>query len=106
MESYCIICAEKLTTRQEALSCHGCDKWQHCQCQTGITREQYLETVTSWLEVIWRCMWCIDTSLPDAESTRLDKHDVDAFDILPSFDHELSEIKDQDIGMATTSWYL
>ena len=46
MESYyCIFCPKEITSRQEALLCNGCDKWQDWQCQTGITRELYRDTV-------------------------------------------------------------
>ena len=37
---YCLwLCAEEVTSRQEALLCDGCDRWQHQRCQTGITRK-------------------------------------------------------------------
>ena len=48
MESfYCIFCAKEVTSRQEALLCDGCDRWQHRRCQTGITREDYRAAVRS-----------------------------------------------------------
>ena len=76
---YCIFCAKEVTSRQEALVYHGCDRWQHRRCQTGITREQHRAAVRSGEEVIWRCLYCSDNStdhsLPVAESTRLEETD-------------------------------
>ena len=48
---YCIFCSEEVTSRQEALLCEGCDKWQHRRRQTGITREQYRDAVKSGLDI-------------------------------------------------------
>ena len=83
MESfYCIFCAKEVTSRQEALLCDGCDRWQHRRCQTGITREDYRAAVRSGKEIVWTCIYCADDdSIPIAESTRLDD-----FDIPPSLD--------------------
>ena len=36
---YCLFCAEEVISRQEALLCDGCDRWQHRRCQTCITRK-------------------------------------------------------------------
>ena len=85
---YCLFCAEEVTSREEALLCDGCDRWQHRRCQTGITREQYREAVRSGLEVIWRCLYCSASSTPIAESTRLSYEDMDTFDIPASFETE------------------
>ena len=99
MESYyCLSCSQEVTSRQEALLCDGCDKWQHRRCQTGITRVEYRTAVRSGLEVIWRCLYCSDTSTPIAESTRLSYEDLDAFDILASF-----EVEEKQTGMGTFS---
>ena len=95
---YCLFCAEEVTSRQEALLCDGCDRWQHRRCQTGITREQYREAVRSGLEVIWRCLYCSASSTPIAESTRLSYEDMDTFDIPASF-----EIENEQTGMGTFS---
>ena len=95
---YCLFCAEEVTSRQEALLCDGCDRWQHRRCQTGITREQYREAVRSGLEVIWRCLYCSASSTPIAESTRLSYEDMDTFDIPASF-----ETESEQTGMGTFS---
>ena len=95
---YCLFCAEEVTSRQEALLCDGCDRWQHRRCQTGITREQYREAVRSGLKVIWRCLYCSACSTPIAESTRLSYEDMDTFDIPASF-----EIENEQTGMGTFS---
>ena len=52
----------------------------------------------SGLEVIWRCLSCSDSSTPIVESTRLSYEDMDAFDILASF-----EIENEETGMGTFS---
>ena len=92
---YCIFCSEEVTSRQEALLCEGCDKWQHWRCQTGITREQYRDAVKSGLDIAWQCLYCAPT--PIAESTALEDMDatMDAFDIPDSL-----EMENQELGMA------
>ncbi|XP_068677112.1 uncharacterized protein [Montipora foliosa] len=89
---YCIFCTEEVTSRQEALLCDGCDRWQHRHCETGITREQYRAAVRSGKEVIWRCLYCsgnsTDHSLPVHESTRL--KETDNFNIPASFEDSSS----------------
>ena len=38
MESYCcIFCSEEVSSRQKALLCDGCERWQHRRCQTANT---------------------------------------------------------------------
>ena len=97
---YCIFCTEQVTSRQEAVLCDGCNRWQHRRCETGITREQYGAAVRSGEEVIWRCLYCSDNStdhsLPVAESTRLEE--TDNFNIPASF-VELIPLN-QETGMA------
>ena len=44
-EFYCVSCSEIVTTRQEALLCDRCERWQHRRCGTGITRETYRRAV-------------------------------------------------------------
>ena len=101
MESfYCIFCTEQVTSRQEAVLCDGCNRWQHRRCETGITREQYRAAVRSGEEVIWRCLYysnnSTDHSLPVAESTRL--KETDNFNIPASFEDLIS--LNQETGMA------
>ena len=98
---YCIACAEEVTSRQEALLCEGCVKWQHRRCQTGITRQQYRDAVKTGAEVVWRCLYCTPdcTATPIAESTALGDEDIShAFDIPDSL-----EMENQEMGMAVLS---
>ena len=44
-EDLCIACTLIVTTRQEALQCDGCQKWQHRVCNTGISRPEYRNAV-------------------------------------------------------------
>ena len=94
---YCIFCSKEVTSRQEALLCEGCDKWQHRRCQTGITGEQYRDAVKSGLDFAWRWLYCAPT--PIAESTAVRDEDmavtVDSFNIPNSL-----EMENQDLGMA------
>ena len=71
---YCIACSEVVTTRQEALLCDGCDRWQHRRCNTGITREAYRKAVRDGVEIAWTCLYCTDETalVPVAESTMID----------------------------------
>lgn len=91
---YCIFCSEEVTSRQQALLCEGCDKWQHRRCQTGITREQYRDAVKSGLDVAWRWLYCAPT--PIAESTAVRDEDmavtVDSFDIPNSLEMENQDL--------------
>ena len=100
---YCIFCSEEVTSRQEALLCEGCDKWQHRRCQTGITREQYRDAVKSGLDVVWRCLCCAPTTI--AESTAVGDEDMavtmDSFEIPDSL-----EMENQDLGRAFFSMFL
>ena len=97
---YCIFCTEIVTSRQEALLCDGCDRWQHRRCETGITREQYRAAVRSGEDVIWRCLYCgensTEHSLPVAESTRVDE--TDNSNVPASFEDSIS--LNQETGMA------
>ena len=72
-EFYCVSCSEIVTTRQEALLCDGCERWQHRRCDTGITRETYRRAVREGVEIPWKCLFCKDEEpLPIAESTMID----------------------------------
>ena len=44
-EFYCIYCSEIVTSRQEALLCGGCEKWQQRRCHTGVDRATYRQAV-------------------------------------------------------------
>ncbi|KAK2556984.1 hypothetical protein P5673_020829 [Acropora cervicornis] len=72
-EFYCVSCSEIVTTRQEALLCNGCERWQHRRCGTAITRETYRRAVREGVEIPWKCLFCKDEEpLPIAESTMID----------------------------------
>ena len=73
-EFYCVSCSEIVTTRQEALLCDGCERWQHRRCGTGITRETYRRAVREGVEIPWKCLFSKEEEpLPIAESTMIDK---------------------------------
>ena len=96
---YCIFCTEEVMSRQVALLCDGCDRWQHRCCETGITREQYRAAVQSGKEVMWRCLYRSDNStdhfLPVTESTRLGFKETDNFNIPASFEDSSSLNQEQ-----------
>ena len=50
--SLCIYCNKKVTSRQEALLCENCNRWQHRICKTGILRKEYLQAVKSNIDLI------------------------------------------------------
>ena len=52
-EFYCIFCAEIVTSRQEALLCGGCDRWQHRRCHTGVDRATYRQAVIITISTIF-----------------------------------------------------
>ena len=69
MESECCTsCNQVVRTRQEAVQCDGCDKWQHRTCHTGITRYTYRRLVQGLETLTWWCDSC--RSSPTTESTR------------------------------------
>ena len=45
LQFYCVSYSEIVTTRQEALLCDGCERWQHRRHGTGITRGEQSERV-------------------------------------------------------------
>jgi len=55
MAHLCIACKQIVTSRQEALLCDGCNKWQHRKCNTGITREDYKNAVQCGNDIPWKC---------------------------------------------------
>ena len=52
MMSLCIYCNKKVTSRQVALLCEYCNRWQHRICKTGILRKEYLQAVKSYIDLI------------------------------------------------------
>ena len=73
MAHLCIACKQIVTSRQEALLCDGCNKWQHRKCNTGISREVYRNVVQCGDDIPWQCERCATfVELPNFESTRND----------------------------------
>ncbi|CAH3162394.1 unnamed protein product [Porites lobata] len=71
-EFYCIFCAEIVTSRQEALLCGGCDRWQHRRCHTGVDRATYRQAVRTGQDILWTCIYCTDeTPVPVAASSMI-----------------------------------
>ena len=94
---YSIFCTEEVASRQEALLCKGCDKWQRRRCQTGITREQYRDALKSGLDIAWQCLYCAPTPIVESTTVGYEDMDVtmDAFDIPDSL-----QMENQELGMA------
>ena len=69
----CITCTLIVTTRQEALQCDGCQKWQHRVCNTGISRPEYRNAVRAGTDIPWECQTCVVSHMPNFESTRFDE---------------------------------
>ena len=55
-ESHCIFCSQIVTSRQEALLCGGCDRWQHRRCHTGVDRATYRQAVRTEQDISWTCL--------------------------------------------------
>ncbi|CAH3147068.1 unnamed protein product [Pocillopora meandrina] len=71
-EFYCVFCAEIVTSRQEALLCGGCDRWQHRRCHTGVDRATYRQAVRTGQDILWTCIYCTDkTPVPVAASSMI-----------------------------------
>lgn len=70
----CISCNLIVTSRQEALMCDGCNKWQHRKCNTGVTRQQYRDAVRAEMDIPWQCQVCTTprpaAPCPNFKSTR------------------------------------
>ena len=72
MSDLCIKCNLVVTSRQEALLCDGCSKWNHRTCGTGVTRDTYC-TWKKMKEFEWRYSECspdITNLQPIFESSR------------------------------------
>ena len=64
----CIVCDQIVCPHQEALLCDGCERWQHCTCQTGISQLDYHEAVRSGKSIDWHC---VESEGPIMNSTPL-----------------------------------
>ena len=69
MTHFCISCKETVSSRQEAILCDGCDRWQHRICGTNISRKDYHAAVRSGNGIDWHCVDCLNMSA-GSESTR------------------------------------
>ena len=73
MAHFCISCKQTVTSRQEAILCDGCERWQHRICGTNISRKDYRAAVRSGRGIDWCCVDCLNMStgflIPEAEST-------------------------------------
>ena len=72
MGCLCTECKKFVNSRQEALLCHGCNKWQHRKCNSGVPREIYRDAVKSGEDILWKCKPCSISAVPrpNFESTR------------------------------------
>ena len=69
-----IFCTQIVTSRQEALLCGGCDRWQHRRCHTGVDRATYRRAIRVGQEISWTCLSCKDeTPVPIAASSMISK---------------------------------
>ena len=53
-----------VTTRQQAIACDVCQKWQHRTCNTGITQQQYRHAVKTKRDITFVCRPCETTHWP------------------------------------------
>ena len=57
-KSDCISCDKIVTSRQHAIQCERCSKWQHRLCKTGVTFEDYKRACKEQLDLCWVCELC------------------------------------------------
>ena len=58
MSHLCIACKNLVNSRQEALLCDGCNKWQHRKCNSGVARDVYRNAVQKDKDIPWKCeLW-------------------------------------------------
>lgn len=63
----CLACNRNVANNHEALQCDGCSRWQHRNCGTNFTHEQYVE-LTHGEEFDWYCNGCA----PQVSDTEID----------------------------------
>ena len=69
MSYLCLECKKFVYSRQEALLCDGCNKWQHRKCNSGVAREMYRNAVQIDNEIPWPVPLRMSL-LPNFENTR------------------------------------
>lgn len=76
MADKCISCNQTVTTRQQAIQCDDCLKWNRRTCNTGITQQGYREAVRAGASITWCCLPCQPSS-PVAGSSRISEQSID-----------------------------
>ncbi|XP_071956851.1 uncharacterized protein [Antedon mediterranea] len=59
----CIECQQPVIENQEGLLCEECDRWQHRECDSGVTRAEYLRGVENGY-IEWSCRQCSENDQP------------------------------------------
>ncbi|XP_061178328.1 uncharacterized protein LOC133186965 [Saccostrea echinata] len=54
----CVACTRKVSARQHALLCDGCNRWQHRICDTGISQREYRDMIRSEITINFTCTIC------------------------------------------------
>ncbi len=63
----CLVCTKVIQCNQNAFQCDGCNKWQHHACNTGFSRQQYLDIINGDYKLpSWYCSQC---SVPDSHTS-------------------------------------
>lgn len=57
----CIECLRKVTGDDPALSCDGCLRWQHIECNDMVSEEQYDRFIATHAILEWYCQSCSRT---------------------------------------------
>jgi len=68
MGPFCIVCKKFVNSRQEALLCDGCNKWQHRICDSGVPRDTYRNAVKNGDDIPWQCKPCATAHVPRHET--------------------------------------
>ena len=54
----CLQCTKDIGSRQQALQCGSCSKWQHRTCNTGVSQDSYRQALREGTCVPWTCANC------------------------------------------------
>jgi len=71
----CVICSDQVRTRQHALECDSCFRWQHRLCDTGITLAEY----RAWGNRQFICNLCKNAEPELAEEATEDSFNIEVF---------------------------
>lgn len=58
MADFCLECRKVVTNDHQAVFCTSCRGWQHRECGTGISNEQYLNYLRYQTSLNWLCKCC------------------------------------------------